>query len=292
MAWEQQLTSWVQWLYELNGPFFDGLFLTLTFLAESTFLLVLVFGIYWCVDKRRGETLLLSLFASLMVNSILKDVVRRPRPFLTDGYTVRYVGVDNGLVDTLSLEHSWSFPSGHSQCAGSVYTTLALWVGRWWGWLLAALAIVGVMTSRVYLGVHFPGDVLVGAALGMGVSALCWWLMNRFYQHRLLLFGLVALLSLPALLLSPTADTVKTMGVGIGGVIGLWIEQRFVHFSTDLTLPKRLLRLAVGGGLLMTAYLLLKLIFPATLPFSGLRYGIVGLLATGILPWVFVRCKI
>ena len=291
MAWEQQITGWVQQLYGLNGVFFDTLFLVFTFLAEGAFLLVAVFGVYWCVDKRRGETLLLSLFTSLMLNSILKDVVRRPRPFLTEGYAARYVGVDNGLVDTLSLEHSYSFPSGHSQCAGSFYTALALWARRWWVWVLAAIAILGVMTSRIYLGVHFPGDVLAGAALGVCATLLCWWLMDRFYEHRLLLFGLVALLSLPALLLSPTADTVKTMGVGIGGVIGLWVEMRYVNFTTDLPARKKWLRLGVGGGTLLLAYLLLKAVFPHTLVFDGIRYGIIGLLATGVLPWVFTRYK-
>ncbi|MEG1875408.1 MAG: phosphatase PAP2 family protein [Angelakisella sp.] len=292
MGFDVAVMTAVQALANVSTVFFDYLFLAFTMLAEGGVLLVAVFTVYWCVDKKLGEYLLFSLYLSLTANSILKDIVRRPRPFLTEGVSVRYLRVDTPLVDTAGLAHSFSFPSGHSQCAGSVMTALALWFKKRWLTVTAVLLIVGVMLSRVYLGVHFPTDVLAGAVLGVGASVLGWFLFQKFYDHRFWLFAAVAAVSLPALLLSPSADTVKTIGVGIGGTLGLALETRYIHFTMDTKPRRRALRLLVGGGVLLVLYAGLKAVFPATLFFGGLRYGIIGLAAAGLVPWLFVKFKI
>lgn len=286
----------MQGIQSLSGygqGFFDFIFAAFTFLAEEGFLLIAVFAIYWCVSKRLGEALLLSLFLSLSANGFLKDLVRRPRPFHTPGWQgLRYVTIENPLVNTVSIADSFSFPSGHSQCAGSFFTVLALWLRKKRAIAVAVVLILGVMASRVYLGVHFPADVLVGAALGIGSSLLCWWLFDKFYEKRLWLFGGVVLLLLPVLFIAPSPDTVKTFGVGVGAVVGLVWEQRSIQFTTGGTIPKRLLRLVVGGVLVVVLRLGLKAVLPHQLVFDGLRYAAMGLAATGIAPWVFGKLRL
>ncbi|ARZ66961.1 phosphatase PAP2 family protein [Streptomyces sp. HU2014] len=97
--------------------------------------------------------------ASATVNTIGKRSVRRLRPVL-DGVP---------LVRRLSRQPiTTSFPSGHSASAVAFATGVAL-ENRAWGLALAPLA-ASVCFSRVYTGVHYPGDVLAGAALGAGAA--------------------------------------------------------------------------------------------------------------------------
>lgn len=293
MGWEYQVMVAVQSLAQWGVGVMDTLFAALTFFGEESFLLVAVFAIYWCLNKRLGEYLLLSLFTSISLNGMLKDSVRRPRPFMTEGWEgLRHVQIDNGLVDTVTLDGSFSFPSGHSQCAGGFFTAVALWVKKGWFYTLAIGMILGVMLSRVYLGVHFPADVLVGAALGILSSALCYWLFQRFYRYKLWLFLVVVLLSLPVIFLAPSSDTVKAVGVGIGAVIGLAWEIKAICFTVDGPPLRRFLRLLLGGTLVMALRLGLKVIFPESLFYEGLRYAFVGFAATGFVPWAFTKLRL
>ena len=78
------------------------------------------------------------------------------------------------------------------------------------------------MLSRVYLGVHYPTDTIVGAVLGLLCAWVCGLLFRRFYQHRLLLMAAAVLLSGLMLLVSPSGDSVKTLAMGVGAVLGWW----------------------------------------------------------------------
>jgi undecaprenyl-diphosphatase len=97
--------------------------------------------------------------ASLTVNTLGKRSVRRPRPALGGVPDVRRLG--RRPVTT-------SFPSGHAASAAAFATGVAL-ESPAWGAAVAPLAL-SVAVSRVYTGVHFPSDVLAGAALGAGAA--------------------------------------------------------------------------------------------------------------------------
>ena len=153
-------------IQQLSGAMMDKIMLVFTFLGEETFAILLLIAVYWCWDKRIGEYLLFSLYTAMSLNGLLKDIICRPRPFLNDEFSdLRYVKVKGLLVDTEHLSSSWSFPSGHSQTAGSIYGSLIN--GRKLGIKVCGIAVILlVMLSRVYLGVHYPTDTIVGAVLG------------------------------------------------------------------------------------------------------------------------------
>ncbi|PBC71016.1 undecaprenyl-diphosphatase [Streptomyces sp. TLI_235] len=104
--------------------------------------------------------------ASLLANVPAKYATRRPRPLLDDVPLARRLSVQP--VTT-------SFPSGHSASAAAFTVGLALESPALA--VCAAPLALGVMASRVYVGVHYPGDVLAGAALGAGAALLTtrWW---------------------------------------------------------------------------------------------------------------------
>ncbi|MEU9287277.1 phosphatase PAP2 family protein [Streptomyces sp. NPDC048275] len=104
--------------------------------------------------------------ASLTVNTVVKWSTRRPRPLLDLVPPIRHL---------TRQPHTTSFPSGHSASAAAFTTGVALEsVG--YGALVAPVA-AAVAFSRVYVGVHYPADVLAGAAIGVGAAALTcrWW---------------------------------------------------------------------------------------------------------------------
>ncbi|MDT3396883.1 phosphatase PAP2 family protein [Streptomyces sp. B1866] len=104
--------------------------------------------------------------ASLASNLVVKWTVGRRRPLVADVPLVRRLA---------RQPRSSSFPSGHSASAAAFATGVALESGRY-GALVAPLA-AAVAVSRVYVGVHYPGDVLAGVALGAGAALLTcrWW---------------------------------------------------------------------------------------------------------------------
>ncbi|MEV6025401.1 phosphatase PAP2 family protein [Streptomyces sp. NPDC052036] len=97
--------------------------------------------------------------ASATINTVGKRSVRRPRPVLDPVPAVRRL--KRQPITT-------SFPSGHAASAAAFAAGVAL-ESRGWGAAVAPLA-TAVALSRVYTGVHFPSDVLTGAALGMGAA--------------------------------------------------------------------------------------------------------------------------
>jgi membrane-associated phospholipid phosphatase len=74
---------------------------------------------------------------------------------------------------------NWSFPSNHATIAFAVATAVVLVLTRWWTWI-AYLAALVAASSRVVDGVHFPHDVLAGAALGIGTTVACSLVLGRW----------------------------------------------------------------------------------------------------------------
>ena len=276
-------------IQQLSSTVMDKIMLAFTFFGEETFAILLLIAVYWCWDKRIGEYLLFSLYVAMSFNGLLKDVICRPRPFLNDQYSdLRYVSVKGLLVDTEHLSSSWSFPSGHSQTAGSIYGSLIN--GRKpWIKVCGIVLILLVMVSRVYLGVHYPTDTIVGAVLGLLCAWICGLLYRRFYQHRLLLLGIAVLLSGAMLLVNPSGDSVKTLAMGVGAVLGMWLEDGLVEFRSTNGVLGCILRLVVGFALLMAIRIGLKALLPDWTWCHALRYALMGFFGTFLWPWIFTK---
>lgn len=105
----------------------------------------------------------------------LKHLVHRPRPFAGQTETVRVIS-----DSALHLNHNGSFPSGHASNAFMIAVLLAgrFRRGRWAIFGVASL----VALSRVYLGVHYPSDVIAGACLGLVIT--CFMLSLRSPDPR------------------------------------------------------------------------------------------------------------
>lgn len=174
LPWERALLLGID--RTLPGAF-DWLMLALPWLATNLTVLpvIVVFALWlWRWKGRRELALQLVIVSlgSLIMNAVLKDLFDRPRPELWE---------HRG-------QFAWtSYPSGHAIVCTSVYFTIALMLYRERGWrwpfTVAAMLAVVALYSRLYLGVHWPTDVLGGLATGSV------WLMATQYafapfRHR------------------------------------------------------------------------------------------------------------
>jgi membrane-associated phospholipid phosphatase len=149
---ELSLTLGLQSLTGLT-PIMRGL----SFLGQQEFFLALVPIIFTLVSPRAGIRLALVLLIGYAVNSTAKLAFHLPRPYWVDS-----------RVAALATEANYGLPSGHAQTI-AVWLTLGGLIRRPWAWaaMIAIAILVGV--SRIYLGVHFAGDVLGGWILGIGL---------------------------------------------------------------------------------------------------------------------------
>lgn len=139
-----------------------------TFLGSEEFFLVALPLIYWCVDASAGLRIGTIVLFSGGVNEILKLSMHGPRPYW---YSTQ--------VKAFLSETSFGVPSGHAQIATGLWGMAAAQIKRPWAWATAIFIIFIIGISRIYLGVHFPHDVLLGWAIG----ALVLWGFVRAWDR-------------------------------------------------------------------------------------------------------------
>jgi len=140
----------------LIHPTVDGVMAMLTIGSLLVFPLV-GWGLVRAQRQRLGWTLLAALLGSLLFTLLFYYLALRPRPS-----DVRL------LLPTPPFP---AYPSGHTAMAFSMVVVLALAVRRWWVTVLAVVLATLVSFSRIYLGHHYPSDVVGGAVLGSALGA-------------------------------------------------------------------------------------------------------------------------
>lgn len=154
---EIKIISWIQSI----GGWFTPIALLFSLLGSQLFFLFLAPAIYWCYDPILGVRAGLYLSISSGINTLLKVALHSPRPY--------WYSSD---VKALSTESTFGEPSGHAQSSVIVWGTIALYIRKWWAWILSILMIIFISFSRIYLAVHFPSDVLLGWIVGISLLIL------------------------------------------------------------------------------------------------------------------------
>ena len=134
-------------------------------LGRITLLALVLAPLLWAGHRRSAAWLAGMMAGGTLLNLGLKQIYAAPRP---------------DLLPHLDIVHSYSFPSGHSAGNMMFFGALALLAGGRVAQAMAATMILLIGVSRVWLGVHWPSDVLAGWIEGLGWLALCAvWLPAR-----------------------------------------------------------------------------------------------------------------
>jgi len=293
---QKDIMIWFQGLFEGSYGFFDFFFTFITAFGEELILFIVLPIFYWAINKEMAQIGAVAGFATMTLNGMIKDICEIERPIGTEG--IRFVEVENFLVDTVHLkEGSYSFPSGHSQTSSVMMFSIASYYNKKNLWIASTILVLLVMMSRIYLGVHWPLDVLIGGLLGV-MSAVFFYklLINKKEDTRIKIYFIVACICLIALLFAEKSDTYKSIGASFGFALGALIERKYVNFDPkEGTLTKKILRCVIGilivGGLKMGLKPLFGLIGDYFI-LDFFRYMILVFVAIAIYPMLFKKIKL
>lgn len=173
---DHQLFFWIN--NGLSTPSLDYFFWFASILAHGLAMIVIVGVGFWYTDRRLLKQhlgwIIVALLCGTLITQSLKYLLNRPRPLDEFAALLKAGTVQLNVIGPHLNRRS--FPSGHTQGAASVLTYLTLLYPRQWYWYASGLCLVAL--SRVYLGAHFPSDVLGGAIIG-GLCGVLAWRLGR-----------------------------------------------------------------------------------------------------------------
>lgn len=157
------------WIKDIRRDELNLLFSVITRLADAWFLvLVMVLLVIYIVNSKKDIRFAVwfgisALSGGWLFNHLLKNFYQRPRPFV------------EGYIDNIVHASAYSFPSGHSMGSAVCYVLIAYLFARYEKnkfvkfliYFIAVLSSVIIAFSRVYLGVHYPSDVVAGFMMGI-----------------------------------------------------------------------------------------------------------------------------
>lgn len=261
---DMDILLFLQEFRNAGGAILADFMAKMTFLGEISSALVMLALVYWCISKELGTYLFMGWSGNRLANGALKVTVCEYRPWIRDPRIVPF-------GDSMTTATGYSFPSGHTMNATTLFGGGALRKDLP-GILRIVLALVMVLVgfSRMFLGVHAPQDVLVGAGAGLLVMWLTLKLMRWIEVHPekdMLVVCIGCALGIAVAIYASVKgypvdydaegnlivdgakmanDTFKGVGYCAAFLIGWVLERRYVGFSTDVSLEQKLTRAVVG----------------------------------------------
>lgn len=280
-------------IQSVHSPFLDRFFGWMTHLHDTWFYVLVVPLFYWLYDKRFTRYIVSVLMISVWSNGLLKDLFNTARPTAAD--TLRQLYTETAL--------GGAFPSGHAQGPMMFFGALALHMRKAWVAVAAGLIIFLIGYSRLYGGVHWPLDTLGGWVIGL---AMLWffevtrrfWVGEGFRLRDQLISAVLIPLGTLAIWsgaswnapLAEAGEAYKVAGAYMGFWVGAILEERYVGFNPRFGgLLFHVLKVLGGVVLVFAVKEGLKVVFPDLAVMDVVRYGLMSLSATYLVPWVCKR---
>ena len=275
----------------LRTPLLNRIFEAVTAIGEHALLVVIIAVIYFMIDKSFAKKLFFVTMASLSINGVVKNFVCAPRPFAS------------GKVSCVRPETAtgYSFPSGHTQSFATWSTVLALKGKRLIYAVLSAIGIFAVAFSRMYLGAHYPSDVIAGAVIGISLAIIFSTLYDKVKDKNVLYLAAVVAMTPFALFFLIDADAhfedfYKFYGMLCGIPAASSFEEKYVNLDSKVSFAKRLIRVVIG----VLFALIIKELFDLAV-FSNVHISLISesvkyftliFAVMGFYPWVIKKLKI
>jgi len=274
-------------IQQVDTPLLDSFFRAITSLGDELFYLLLFPFLLWCVDFYLGIRVGIIFLLSVYVNTGLKEIFQHPRPFdiLPEIQKVYACG--------------YGFPSNHAQSSLVIWGSIAYWKKQIWIRNLSVLLILLIGFSRIYLGVHFPTDILGGWLFGgliLGLSYFIFLKIKLDFTQKNMIFKIIGITLFPVILLQfqSSPDIISSMAALTGVGYGLLLFHSFIGGIRLGNWLQRLFSFLVGAIGIGILYFGLKLILPSDgQSFYQLsrffRYLLLGIWISFGAPWLFIR---
>ena len=282
--------QFLKWLESIRTGFFTSLFEGITILGEETLVILFVVALWFAVDSRLAQKMFFVTICSMGLNGVVKNIAQVPRPF------------DKGIVPVRQeTATGFSFPSGHTQNFSTWSTLFAIEFKKTWLTVLVAVFIALVAFSRLYLGVHYPSDVIVGVALGVGMAFLGNYLFERVKDVKKL-YVAVLIIFAPFIVYflivahERFADFFKVFGMMGGLTLIAFLQEKSEPLSYDVPWWKKLIRIVIGVAIAFVLKEGLKIFkmggVHVELLVDTLRYFAVVLAVGYLCPLFFKKVKV
>ncbi len=255
----------IHFLQQFQSEALTLFFRFFTFFGDEAFYVLILPVLYWAWHRDKSTRLFFVVMLSLLLNVWLKALFQIPRP-----------------PDAVALISAtgYAFPSGHAQGSATLWIMLALLIRKSWMSVLAAVMIFFIALSRIYLGVHYPSDILGGWAFAIVVIAayqkfhplITAYIEEQTEMRKFLHVGSFLLL----LSLAFPGDEALTL---TGALFGFYAG----HLLFRPRIPEQVTRflqgiliVLIGVAVVLGLYVGLKKLFPPQELFRFIRYACIG----------------
>ena len=290
--WEVSLMEWLQ---NTLGGSAAGVVSFLSAFGEEIVMILVMGVLYWWYDKKTGKNVGLNILTAMVWNTQIKNLFIRRRPYM-DHEGVKILRIVEPAADPMDIAaQGYSFPSGHSTNGASAFAGLGVELRKKWMTVLAVLLPLLIGFSRIFVGAHYPTDVLGGWALGL-LAVLAVTLLRRKVKNEYAVYGILLATALPGLFFCRSEDYFTALGLMIGFIAGCLFEERKTRFENTRSFLFGALRIAGGFAVYFGLNLALKKLFSAAFPGAGetaglylraLRYAVIAFIEFGVYPMLF-----
>ncbi len=276
-------------IQKIRSPFFDAFFFSVSFFGTHIFFLMVLPFLYWCVEKKYASRIFILYLFSSWSNTVMKDLIHHPRPYhLNEAVKIGRAG-------------GYGIPSGHAQGSMVVGVSLSLWFRNRFFTYFSTAAILLIALSRLYLGVHFPTDILGGWIFGTVILFLLWPNFDRlekFLSGTNPFILSAAAFIIPAILSCVLLSkwSVMSMGALSGFLIGQVFEKKYSDFQQIKNFKAGILRYISGAAILMIIFSAGYIISGMSVPFHFaivfVHAWVLGFWTSAGAPWLFKKIGI